>query len=310
MIYVLCGEEPYLIEKKLNELIATNGGEKLIFSGDDWDDLAVQCQEISLFAPTRIILVKDPLFLSAKSDEHRLKALLSYCNKPNYETDLIFYTYENSFDLRLKTAKEVLKNAQLLRFDRYKETAFRNYVMARIKESSLTIERDAIEVLIKMSVPSITLFERNLELLLLYPQKVDKKVVAALCTPLNEETIFDFIDLLLAKNFKQAYKLAKRLLKDNGSVIGFVSVLASQLRFLYQVAYFAAKGFSRERIAETMNVGSTYRISKALEKLVNLNRKELLHMLNELALLEYNLKTSANFDENFLFEMFMMEFTK
>ena len=310
MIYVLCGEEPYLIEKKLNELIATNGGEKLIFSGDDWDGLAVQCQEISLFAPTRIILVKDPLFLSAKSDEHRLKALLSYCNKPNYETDLIFYTYENSFDLRLKTAKEVLKNAQLLRFDRYKETAFRNYVMARIKESSLMIQRDAIETLIKMSVPSITLFERNLELLLLYPQNVDKKAVAALCTPLNEETIFDFIDLLLAKNFKQAYKLAKRLLKDNGSVIGFVSVLASQLRFLYQVAYFAAKGFSREKIAETMNVGSTYRISKALEKLANLNRKELLHMLNELALLEYNLKTSANFDENFLFEMFMMEFTK
>lgn len=310
MIYVLCGEEPYLIEKKLKELVESKAGEKINFSGDNWDDLAMQCQEISLLAPARSILVKDPAFLIGKYDEKKLKSLLDYCKNPNFETDLLFYSYDNSFDLRLKTAKEILSNAQLLRFDRSKEAAFRTYIHNRIKELCLVIDKDSIDLLIKMTMPSISLLERNLEILAIYPGKIDRNVIASLCTALNEETIFDFINLLIAKNFNKAFKLAKRLLKDNGTVVSFIAVLASQLRFIYEVGYFASKGMNKEKIAETMNISNPYRITKTMEKLQYLNRKEILHLLNELAVLEYDLKSSNTIDENFLFEMFMMEFTK
>ena len=311
MIYVIKGSEVCFIEDKIKEICADSDN-VLKFDGNSKDfsvyDMLDACGANSLFAEKTIVVVKDPPFLIKKIDDKDLNAVMDYVNHPLYETDLILYSLEDKFNSKLKAYKQVIDNADLMSFDSFDYKSFNTYAASRIKKENLKISKDCMNLLITMCKRDATLFNKNLELLCLYPDDITIDVVNKLCTSSDDNISFDLINAITNKDISKAIVAERRLLSDN-ETIGIVNLLASQLRSLYAIAYMSSKGYKNSEICAEMNY-TDYRLNLALETLKKLSMQRIIYMLSQLSRLDILYKSDNSISDVSRFELFILEMLK
>ena len=313
MIYILQGQEPYFIKEKIDEIVSASEGELYSFDGSDKElsiaSLMEACEGNSLFSNGTIVLVDQPFFLIKKCDEKQLRELLEYVEKPLYDTQLIFYTYADNFNSKLKVYKQIAANAQVIDLKHLDYKNFSNYVRSRISEEKLDITSDALYLLNSICKRDATLFNANLEVLKLYPGKIDPKAVNKLCTASDDNDSFDMINALTNKDLSKAVSLERKLMGQNDSIFGIIGLLANQLRFLYQIAYYDSQNKARKEILEITGV-SEYRLNKANETLKVLKKEKIIELLKKLSDLDIALKSDNSISDQSRFELFLLEFIK
>lgn len=310
MIYIVNGDESYLVKNKIDEIINSNKDAEIIkFDGNDSDfscrNVADACRQVGLFSNKTLVLVKDAEFLITKVDEKESESLILYCQKPIYENTLVFYTYDNLFNSRLKTFKEVSANAKVITLNKLDKNEFFNYARNLINNSNLNINKDASNKLVNSSNYDLALLNSNIEILKLYPEQIDINVVNGLITFPDDEDIFNLINSLTNKNVSLSLKYANRLLKADESIIRMISVIASQLRFLYQVAFLSKSGKSSREIA-VITQSKDFRISKALSTLNNISDVDILKLLSKLSDFDYKCKTQSDISDKLNLELLIV----
>ena len=314
MIYIITGEEEVFIRDKIASIIKENGNEVTRFDGraKDFsiDEMVEACMGNSLFSSGSLILVEEPDFLIRKYDDNKLESLMKYVSNPIYETDLIFYTYNNNFNTRLKAYKTIHDNAQLINLNTLDYKNFNNYVKSRINEEKLNINSEALFALNNMCKRSATLFERNLEVLKLYPEQITLKVVNKLCTASDNNDSFDLINSITNKDISTAISIERKMLNENDSALSVIGLLSGQLRYLYQIAYYVSIGKKKTEIMELCAIGNDYRYNKALETLKVLDSRKIIELLYKLSELDIKCKSDNSISDNSRFELFILELLK
>lgn len=313
MIYVIDGSEQVFIEHKLNELLKQENANVLKYDGNSKDfninSLIDDCVSNNLFANKNIILVKDAPFLCKKVDEDRLNCLYEYINNPSVDTDLIFYTFDNKHNSKLKTYKDVLKNARAFSFDSLDYRNFDNFVNQEINKNKLDITKEAITRLNTICKRDATLLIQNIEVLQNYPDKINVEVIDKLCTASDDNDAFDMINCLTKKQISKTIELERKLLNENDSVMSVIGLLSSQLRFLYQIAYYRSIGKSKTDILQITKC-SEYRYNKSLETLNRITINQIIELLNNLSKLDIECKTSVALDDKQRFELYILNLLK
>lgn len=313
MIYLIDGQEQYFISEKINEICQGDGKEIIRFDGFtndiSCDDIVDACESNSLFAEKKVVLVYEPLFLIKKVDENKTKKLIDYVNHPLYETDLVFYTYANSFNTKLKIYKIFANNSQIISLNSLDYRNFNNYVREQAHQYNLEISYDAINYLGSICKKDATLLHSNLEILSLYPGIINTDVINKLCTSSDEGGYFDLVNTLINKNVSLAISIERKMLSDNESILGIIGLLASQLRFLYYVSYLRSINKSKNQIISICQT-SENRINKAFESLKNLRSAQIMELLSKLCLLDCRCKTDSSISEQAYFELFILDFLK
>lgn len=311
MIYIVFGEETYLINQKLDEIIKKNSDSlvnKLDASSADFDvnNLVDLCRSVGLFGDKSLILVKDPYFLIKKADEKVFNDLLDYCHKPVYETNLVFYTYDNLFNERLKIFKDISSNAEIIKCNKLQRKEFFDYAKNLIKKSNLSITKEAVELLVNSANFNVSLLHQNIEVLSLYPGKIDTDALYKLISFSSEEDVFNLINAMTSKKVNLSIKFAKKLLAGDESVLRLISTLANQLRFLYTVAYYSSLGKTTNDLMDIVNTKSSYRIEKAYDTLRNISMEEIEDLLTKLSDLDYKCKTNYDLTDQLNLELFIV----
>ncbi|MCR4634066.1 MAG: DNA polymerase III subunit delta [Erysipelotrichaceae bacterium] len=313
MIYILQGQEPLFIKEKIDEIVSSSEGELYSFDGSDKElsiaSLMEACEGNSLFSNGTIVLVDQPFFLIKKCDERQLQELLDYVKKPLYDTQLVFYTYADNFNSKLKIYKQIAANAQVIDLKHLDYKNFSNYVRSRITEEKLDITSDALYLLNSICKRDATLFNANLEVLKLYPGKIDPKAVNKLCTASDDNDSFDMINALTNKDLSKAVNLERKLMSQSDSIFGVIGLLANQLRFLYQIAYYESQNRSRKEILEITGANE-YRLNKANDTLNILKKEKIIELLKKLSDLDITLKSDNSISDQSRFELFLLEFLK
>ncbi len=313
MIYILRGQEEYLIRQKINELTSIEDAQIIRFDGSEKDfsidQMLDACTSTSLFSPKNIVLVNQPFFLTKRIPDEELTDLYDYVSKPLYETDLIFYTLTDNFNSRLKAYKTIAQNAEVIDYKSYDYNNFNSYLRTRINEEDLDIFQDAITVLGNICKRNITLLNRNIELLTLYPEKITADAVLKLCTASDENDVFEMINAITRKDVSETIRIERKMLNETDSVLGVISLLANQLRYLYQVAYYQESGKRRHEIAELTDSGD-YRLNKAFQSLQKLNSSQILELLNGLCALDMQCKSDSSISNNARLELFILDLLK
>ena len=291
MIYLIFGSEIYLIDKKIKEISNKNKDADIVkvdasIKGFNYKQILESCMDVGLFASRSVVLVE-------------------YCSKPIYENDLVFYTYDNDFKKVLKSYKDIVKNAQVFECNANPKTYYVDCLNI-VKEKDLVLDKKVLNILIDSCSPSLTLFNQNLDVLCLYPDKLDEDVTKRLITSNNEENVFNLINALTKKNISSAIKSLNKIISNDNNINGLIALLASQLRFLYDVSYYNEKSYSINEIMEYTGVKNRYRIDKAFETLDNLNMKEIINLLSKLADLDYQSKTSSDLNDKLKMELFIV----
>lgn len=311
MIYVIRGSEQYFIEEKVKEIcLDTTEVIKYDGSSKDFDvfEMLDNCTANSLFADKITIAVKDPYFLIKKTDEKIANAIMDYVHNPLYETDLVFYTLDDSFNTKLKLFKDICENADLMVFDSFDYKNFNNYVIRRLNEKNIKLSKDCQNQLIAICKKDATLFNKNLELLCLYPDNIDSNVINKLCTSSDDNISFDLINAITNKDISKAIQAERRLLKDNETV-GIINLLASQLRTLYTIAYLKENNYKKTEIMKEINY-TEYRLNLALDTLNKLSKNKIIEMLHELSQLDIMYKTDNSISDVSRFELFILGMLK
>lgn len=307
MIYIVSGKESYLIDEKLNELISKNGGEVIKIDGlsknFSYEEVLESCTSVGLFSNASIVLVKDPVFLKNKVEDKGLDRLVEYCKSPVYENDLVFYTYDDNFKKTLKVYKDISSNANVISLS-IDPKNFYSYCASMCKEAKLSLDKSVLNELVNICNNSLTLFKQNIEILKLYPDKIDLDVMYSLCTSSDEENVFDLINALTTKKISESTRLVNRILANDNNINGLIALLASQLRFLYEVSYYDSIGDNIDTIAYKTS-SKPYRIKLCLDKLGYLKRKDIMPLLNRLCQLDIKTKSNNDIADKLKLELFI-----
>lgn len=314
MIYILTGEESFLVETKLNEIINDKKDSLLSrFNGNEKsfniDDVLSACSNVNLFNPSTLVLVKDAPFLINKAGEE-INGILKYCTSPLYENDLVFYSLDNRLNERLKAYKDISKNAQVFKFNKPKRNEYYGLCIDLLKKRNIKMSKESTNYLINSCNNSLQTFSKNLEILELYPETITNDVIDGVLITANYDDIFSLINALTNKKISQAISLSRKLLKVDDNIFGLISMLGMQLRFLYEVSYYNNLNLSTSEIMDRINTTSSYRIEKAFESLSYLRENEILRLLDKLADLDYSLKTNDDIDSKLQFELFITSMVK
>ncbi|MDO4197407.1 MAG: DNA polymerase III subunit delta [Erysipelotrichaceae bacterium] len=309
MIYVISGKEELFIRDKIDEIctddadIAKMNGSEKSFS---LMEMLEYCNASSLFASKNIVLVKDPVFLCRKYDEKETEKLMDYISNPIYETDLVFYTFENRFNEKLGVYKQVCKNAQVIKCDGVDARNYEAYAMKTINERKLSIDRDSMRYLVSVCGNNASLLNKNLDILSLYPESISRKVIDSLCTIQESESAYDFINAYIDRNYSRAIELLRQYLKDEDSVLAVIGTLAAQLRFMYQFIYYDKKGYKTYDIASVLKC-TPYRANKTKEMIHKISADEIMRLLNDLSAVELQCKYDSSVLNSSLLEMFILK---
>ena len=308
MIYMIYGQEECFIREKLDELkkgdidvVSFDGNEK------DFDirEMLEACDTNSLFATKTLVLVKDPVFLRKKVSDQDTDLLERFVNDPPYDSDLVLYSYLNSFDSRLKVYKTFAKNAQVINCEPLRQQSFNNYVRQRLTEEGITLKNDVIEHLSEICKRNATLLNQNLEVLKLYPDNLNKETIDRLCSASDDNDAFELINALIDKNVSKAIVAARLLARNNDSVQGILALLSNQLRFLYHVAYLRSIDTSKKEILEITkaNENRMYHVYKTLD---HLTMEQIMKLLHDLSDLDIQCKTDSSISDYSRLELLIL----
>ena len=313
MNYIIFGEEELFVKNKLNEIIKSQVGEVFNFDGNsktfNINDVINSCLSSNIFNDKNIIVVKDPPFLIKKFEENLLDSLNNYINNPVFETDLIFYTLENKFNSKLKEFKLICKNAQVIECNSYDYKNFNTYVNQQINYNNLDIDNDAAYLLNTICKRNASLLSQNIDILKNYPEHIDSNVINKLCTVSDDNDSFELINSIVNKDISKTIHLERKLINEKDSIFSVIGLLASQLRFLYQIAYYKSINKSDRQVLELINCNE-YRYKKAIDTLRNLKLDQILKLLNDLSSLDIKCKLDNSISDVSRFEIYILNLLK
>lgn len=313
MIYIIEGEEELFINNKIKEICNSFDANIVKIDGTDKDfnvDYMIDnCLGNSLFSEKTIVLVKDAPFLTEKYDDKALEKVYAYVNSPIYETELIFYTLDNSHNSKLKSYKTISKNAQIIECNCLDYANFNTYVKQQANFNNLNINKDALYLLNSMCKKSATLLDRNIKILINYPDIITTQVVSKLCTSYDDNNSFDLINAITNKDITKAIYHSRKMFSDNDSIMSVIGLLASQLRFLYQLSYLVSRGKSKREILDITKC-SDGRYAKSLETLNSLTSYKIIELLYELSKLDVECKSNFSIPDSTKLELFIIKLLK
>ena len=313
MNYIIFGEEELFVKNKLNEIIKSQVGEVFNYDGNsktfNINDVINSCLSSNIFNDKNIIVVKDPPFLIKKFEENLLDSLNNYINNPVFETDLIFYTLENKFNSKLKEFKLICKNAQVIECNSYDYKNFNTYVNQQINYNNLDIDNDAAYLLNTICKRNASLLSQNIDILKNYPEHIDSNVINKLCTVSDDNDSFELINSIVNKDISKTIHLERKLINEKDSIFSVIGLLASQLRFLYQIAYYKSINKSDRQVLELINCNE-YRYKKAIDTLRNLKLDQILKLLNDLSSLDIKCKLDNSISDVSRFEIYILNLLK
>lgn len=319
MNYCIYGNESYLMRAKLKEIIKEHVGEDASLNTVFYDASANDFQISSLindawtipfFAETKVIVLQNAFFLSSSDTlkENDAKLLSNYLSDSNNTTILVFYGEFESMDARKKICKEINKTCRVFPLMKMAIPQFKGYVLQALKQNKITLNQEAMELLMERLPQDLESFHHELEKMKLYASHYQKKDIEKLITRPMDEDVFHLVNSVVNKDLKSALHLWNDLWILNKDPIYLVSLLASQFRLMFQVITLLNQGVAAHALAQELAV-HPFRVKKAEEATRGLSANRILGVLNELAILDQAFK-SGTLERKLGFEMFLIKVTR
>lgn len=311
-LYLIYGEEEYLINKKINELMP--GDENNVVKYDLLETNIINLIEDAsmppLFNDTKVIIGYNAYFLTSLNKnniEHNIEALIKYINNPSPNVIIIF-TVNDKLDERKKIVKELRKVCKVYNYDKLDNLKLRKFVNDAFKEDGYIISNDNLTYLLLRTSNNLNMIMNEVNKLKLYKIKekeILREDILELVSKNSEDNIFNLIDCIINKDYKKMFEIYEDLLLKGEEPIKIIILLANQIRIIYQTKVLIKKGYSERDIASKIEA-HPYQVKLAHQKNYNFTESELLDYLMKLADLDIAIKT-GKINKDVGLEMLLLE---
>lgn len=231
-IYILYGEEKFLLHKFMNNLkssIAFSEVNISIFEDAlDVEAIITACEQIPFSSGKKLVIVKG--FPTSNS------YLNQYIN--NMPSGLLLVFVSDKIDKKLKFVKGVDKVNGLIEFKKLSYAELRKYIQKELElEGATTMDEPALNELIERSGyynETTTLYDINNYIKILSNFKtITKEIVQRMVKESPENNVFRLTEVLKS-NPREAIKFTRGLLQEHNPV-AIISLLIRHFRILFKI---------------------------------------------------------------------------
>jgi DNA polymerase-3 subunit delta len=317
-IYLLYGTEAFLINETkqllLKQLLAEDEMD-FNFSVYDLEETPIEtaledAETFPFMGEKKVVFLHNPTFLTAEKTkgkaEHNLNKFEAYIKEPAPYTVVVLSAPYEKLDERKKITKELKRNAVTVEAKKLSETDLKGWIKERAQINGISIEADAVEMMISLAGTNLFMLSGELDKLALYANEktIDVTMVEKLVAKSLEQNIFSLIDKAVNRKLDEALRIYYDLLKQNEEPIKILSLLAGQFRLIYQVKELSRKGYGQQQKAGTLKT-HPFRVKLAANQAGKFNDEELANMMKNLAEADYQMKTDG-MNKSLLVEMFLL----
>ncbi|MSQ10610.1 MAG: DNA polymerase III subunit delta [Dehalococcoidia bacterium] len=321
MIYLLHGEEEFLVSEALAQLKAGFGSGDMLdlntirFEGGSvgFAEFEAAVCTIPFLADCRLVLVDGLLASLQRRAAHRgdgdegegdgdgsetaggradggWEKLGDLLTRLPDTTQLVFI--EGAINARATAAKAVMQAADVRRFDKLKGPPLADWVRKRAVEHACKLSGGALPLLVNLAGNDLRLLDSELQKLTLYANgaSVDEAAVRAL-VPLSAETaIFGLVDAFVERQLTPAQRELHRLLNNGAAPPYLLFMLARQVRLVLAAADLLSERLPQSEMGPRLGLAG-FPLTKTIEQAQRTNVPTLIAMLNRLLEADVQMKT-------------------
>lgn len=270
------------------------------------DELLAALTESSLFSAQKVLLVKNPFFLTSKvpaAEKKNIKQLQTiFAHLPELNDVLLFEADYDKLDQRKKLTKLLKQAAEIVDL-RLKPYQTGDFLRELAKLEGYSFEAGAFKLLLERSdqVLETTLANYKTLKAITEGKTISRATVSTHIDLSLAQNVFAILEDDLHHNYQAALHRLDDQLRQGQTAVGLLAVFASQLEMLVTIKTLAKRGRSPEQITHDLGV-HPYRVKLALHNRYSLTK--LKQMLLQVIELDFGYKTgqyqNSVFLKNFL----------
>lgn len=307
---ILYGENEYLVEEKLSEIIKISNIEEINISHydleeNDSDDALEDLMTVSFFSDHKIVVIRNIETL-LKESEGMISRWINYLKNPNPDVSL-YIVLKSLLPENTKLGKTLFTTCHLEKVDDMTKEMYPDYIKNYLKKLEYQITDDAVLELVSRCDYNLLHLKQEIEKLTLYKfreQHINLKDVTQLVSRNLEENIYELINNLLLHNSHKTIEIYYDLLARSEDPLRIMNSITNKIRQLIHTKLLIQQGYSQEEVKNHFNIssGQAYYLIKDANKA---NTNELEEMLTRLSKLDYDIKI-GKVDKKIGLEMFIL----
>lgn len=319
-VYLIYGEETYLAEKFLKNLLTLvnplNDTEAVQYF-DASSDIKAVLQSLDsspFFSEKNIIIASDLKILQDKlseKDKRDEQQFIEYLPAMPEYSILIMQYHKNKIDKRRKLFKTIDKCGAIVECETLNYWNINDWLNSRLRELNLRLDREAyayfIEAVKAMDKISLGFLDQELIKLTLYTDEkfIDRQTLEQVFSTIPEISAFRLWDSLCERNIPLALELF--IIQQSSGVhpLRLLAFLVRQIRQLWQVKTYLNEGQNVKQIAAALKL-HPFITEKIIKQAKNFSLPKIEQTLQNLATADYKLKTGSS--EPALIENILIEF--
>ncbi len=244
-LYLLAGEEKYLVKRGARRLIRRAGGESFpefncqeFGSGSSVDSIADAVEALPFFAEHKCVALSD--WNVEERDSAELDKLYELLDSVPETTTLVLWYPTLEFDGKKsakwkKLLKKVQEKGGVLFFERRSEADLQKLLLREAEKAGCGLSRQLAGRIVEYAGRDVTQLLGEMEKLCAFalgsasggPPEITADMVEDLVPKTMETTVFLMSNALVAGNYEKAYSLLDTLLYQNEEPIAILGALAS-----------------------------------------------------------------------------------
>ncbi len=258
-IYLLCGEEAYLVRQYRDRLLQAllGGGDEMNVNrfegkGVQIPEIIDMAETLPFFSDRRVIVLENTELFRPGGEK-----LAAYLKEPAESSSFLFV--ERGVDKRSSLYKTVKKLGYVAEFGRQDAKTLQKWVCGILKKEGKQISSGTLQFFLEGTGDDMENIRKELEKLLCYT--LDRNVITSedvkeICVPQIQNHIFDMISAIAEGNGKRALGLYYDLLALREPPMRILSLITRQFSLLLQVKELAEKGYPQPLIGEKAGLHS------------------------------------------------------
>ena len=319
-IYLICSNSFHLMEEELKKILKDSPYSSFDLNGVELDDVLEEASYFSLFDEKKYMVVKNAQIFSASKrkgkeeenvEEEKIskkdEKLLQYLNEPNDNTVLIF-TLNGKADTKKKICKIIKDRYKFIQIEDLKPKEIYSRVEKSLKEDGYKIDSNTGYYIVNNALNNYDLAINEVAKIKLYYGKgctIKYEDVVNIVSKNIEDNNFKFIDTVISKDIKEAFKIYDDLMIQKVEPIMLMSMLAKEVRNMLLVKKIM-KTKSKKDMIEILGLKFDFQIDKLISNSYNFSEEKLEGYLVLLSDLDYKIKR-GKISNKLALEMFIMD---
>lgn len=294
-LYLFCGEEEYLKQYYLNELVSTvlSGAilefNHIVFEGNklDLEEINQAIESLPMMADKKIVLIKDSGFFK-KTVEQTKKFWEARISDIPSHICLVFY--ETDVDKRGSIYKAILKNGVVAECNYLSESELMGWIGRACANEDKKISKDAANYILFCTDGSMHAVKRELEKLFSYcGQTITIEDAKRLVTRQIQSRVFEMIDAIINKNAANAFFELTQLRQSGENAFGVLALLFSNFQKLLHTKLLLDNGVNQYKISQITGL-KPYIANKYIQNAKKFDKKSLKSAVCRCAEIDYGIK--------------------